>query len=221
MPPRVEWRRLAGNAIQCVVEVTVAQGDRYFTDYGDCDSFDPFLAKRKAELQKAGASPEQITEILKIDLQKKAYANALSRAISGWLGIRGLSWESLEQLGLDRSKAGRIEFKRGAAGGEMQTATCAEAAQLPIGSKFAIRAFLSSGRQLKGKNGKAYCLLNLTDETGELPVTLWAAKPEGLASGSAVYLPQVEVREYRGEKQYSASKIEVAEAPDEVEGDAI
>ncbi len=117
--PEFEWRDLAGGATQCICRQTARHrtSNRMFSDQGDCDSFDSFLIRRKKELGAEGATDEQITEICRVEMEKKARANAISRVVSGWTGIRGLSWEDLQRHGLGRDavqeQGGNVTFQHG------------------------------------------------------------------------------------------------------------
>ena len=216
--PKYDFVDFGPNAWQCVCTQTVGRNGREYTDHGDCDSYDEFFAKRRKELEKNGASPDVIAKILRADAQKKARANAVSRVVSGWSGLRGLSWEDLEQLGLQQSKSGRVPFRQGAAGGKLQNATCAALMQMPVGSKVALRCRIVSGIQKATSKGTPYCNIAVRDDSGSAKVRLWTAKPEWAGADADAFLPEIEVKDFRGQKQFEARKIEPIDEDVEASG---
>lgn len=77
---------------------------------GTCSSRDQFFAVRYENNEKyyLPASEVDITNIL-----KAAYTNMLTNAVTRCIGIRNLTWEQLDELGFDRSKAAKVEFAQG------------------------------------------------------------------------------------------------------------
>jgi hypothetical protein len=51
------------------------------------------------------------------NIMKAALTNCRTNGIMQILGLRGMPWERLEQLGLDRSLAAKVEFRKGGKGG--------------------------------------------------------------------------------------------------------
>jgi hypothetical protein len=51
------------------------------------------------------------SEVDPTNIVKAAYSNMLVNAVTRVLGIRGLTWEDLERLGFDRTRAARVQFK--------------------------------------------------------------------------------------------------------------
>lgn len=197
---------LPGGGYQCIRVVTARYRDLEFTDHGDCDSFDDFLAKRTKELEQRGATPEQVGAICRSDVSKKALANAISRAVSGVLGLRGMSWEDLHALGLPREGVKRTEFARGGKGGKVASLAIAEALKAAIGSKIALGGIV---RRLERR--EKVTKITLGDTAGAITVALVTSRspaPDWLAEGIGVFFPEVAVGEYQGAKQWTAFAIE-------------
>jgi hypothetical protein len=84
---------------------------------GDCSTADPFFCGKagdggifKRHLDRTG-SDAMAARLVLGDAKKKARENALSRGVSELLGLKGLSWKDLEQLGFKRTEAGAsIQF---------------------------------------------------------------------------------------------------------------
>jgi hypothetical protein len=73
---------------------------------GTCSSRDSFLG-----------SDTQEDDYDEGNIMKKALTNCRTNGIMQILGLRGMPWERLEQLGLDRSQAPKVEFRKGGKGG--------------------------------------------------------------------------------------------------------
>ena len=209
--PEVEWVEIEGGASQCICYVTVGRDGRMIRDHGDCDSFDEFLAKRREELHKNGANREQVEQIIRSDMQKKALANALSRAVSGWTGLRGLSWEDLEALGLNLGKVDKVKFAKGSKGGKAQSATLHALSEMAVGSRANIVGVVTGGYERTGTKGD-YCDISVRDETAELSIRLWSAKPDFVTRGASVAFSGVKVGEYQSRRQYVAKSVELCDA---------
>jgi hypothetical protein len=212
--PQYEFHDLGAGAWQCVCTQAVERNGRRYVDHGDCDSFDDFFAKRRGELERNGATPEAISRVLRAEAMKKARANAISRVVSGWTGLRGLSWDDLERLGLQRGRAGAVKFRQGSAGGKTAgEQALADALQLPKGSKCDIRASVIEGTQKQGAKGP-YCLLTLRDGDAEVRAVYWKARPDWLSAGVGVYA-SVTIDEYQGKPQLKIDHLEELGADDE------
>ena len=75
---------------------------------GTRSSRDPFFSVKKETAIPPG-------EIDKGDVKKAAYTNCIGNGVSRILGIRNLTWEDLEGVGIDRSKISKIGYKQGSA----------------------------------------------------------------------------------------------------------
>lgn len=209
--PQYEFRDLGNGETQCVCTVRAHYAGRRFEDIGDCDSFDDFLMKRREDLKRGAATDDQIRQVLRVELQKKARANAVSRAVSGLTGLRGLSWEDLDLLGLRRGRVARTEFRKGGAGGKVQSGSLAELAALPIGSTLSVTARVERVDVPK-EGSKAPFRFHVSDGGATMIVTTW--KEDGAQPGQDVFCDSVKVEEYQGKRQYKAASVAVAKATD-------
>ena len=108
--------------IEAMLEGTC--GGRTVTEIGDCSSDDKFYQRKvyNPETKTKELKPQAPEDVNEADVVKKAIQNGKSRLICSMVGIKGLSWEDLEKLGLDRSKAGAtVSYKKGGQGGSTQT----------------------------------------------------------------------------------------------------
>ncbi len=211
--PHYEFRDLGGGAAQCVCTVRVHHAGRTFQDIGDCDSFDDFLEKRRMDLERRGATPDQISAALRVELQKKARANANSRAVSGIAGLRGLSWDALEMLGLRRAKVGATQFRRGtaaAAQGRSVSGSLAELAAAPIGSVMTVTGVVEKVEERKSRDGsKTWYDVHVAGEAGgkSLRIQTWSADAAKLQPGDFVECAETTVKDYQGKPQYNAKAV--------------
>lgn len=219
--PKFKFRDLGDVAWQCICEVTVEKNGREFTDVGDCDSFDDFLKARKEKLENDGATPAQIAMLVQVEARKKAYANAMSRAVSGWTGLRGLSWEDLGALGLAQEKAGSIQHRKGVTKGAKipQVASIEELGKIPTGSTVDFTGQVRKVTTRQGAKGE-YCDVVIADAGGGCTtVRLWHEKPEWLESGCFARFAELKIGEYNKRRQYATPKIEESDPPtQETEG---
>lgn len=150
--------------------------------------------------------------LLRGDAMKKARENAMSRGVTELLGLKGLSWEDLAELGFSRSKAGsNINFKSGSAGGELKTLTVKDALALPKGSKFNLRGFLSDTetKEVKKRDGSkgAITKYKITDNVYTIIVGKFGDHVSGVTVGEGIYCENVSVSEYQGSLQYLADDV--------------
>lgn len=79
---------------------------------GTCSARDQFFSTR---YEGEGESRRQILlpaeAVDQPSIVKAAYSNMIANAVTRVLGIRGLTWEQLEQLGFDRSRAASVQFQ--------------------------------------------------------------------------------------------------------------
>jgi hypothetical protein len=77
---------------------------------GTCSSRDQFLGTETR-------GGRQLSDIDEGNILKAAYTNFEVNAITRLLGVRNLSWERLEQLGISQSGVAKVEYNAGAKGG--------------------------------------------------------------------------------------------------------
>lgn len=66
------------------------------------------------------------SEIDKGDVKKAAYTNLIGNGITRLLGIRNLTWEDLEVVGIKKEAVGRVEYK-GSTGGQQKAGVISDA----------------------------------------------------------------------------------------------
>lgn len=72
---------------------------------GSRGSKDPFFSKSHGK----DIPPSEINEN---NVRKAAYTNLLGNGITRLLGLRNLTWEDLKVSGIEKSKVGRVEYKK-------------------------------------------------------------------------------------------------------------
>lgn len=77
---------------------------------GTCDSRDQFLGTETR-------SGRALSEVDEGNILKAAYSNFLVNAITRLLGVRNMTWDKLQSMGIDPSKASKVEYKAGSKGG--------------------------------------------------------------------------------------------------------
>lgn len=211
--------------VEVLVEATWRETGHSIVEIGDANTRDKLWNTKSDRstmnqfLERAGGDEKIARQMLLGWVKKKALMNAYSRAIRGVLGMRGLSWDDLEPLGITREKAGgRVRFSKGATKASHKAAkaapvrvSLAEMLGLPQGSVCAV-----GGTILKAAaRGKGH-FYRITEGELEATVVVWWNDPTPLpdfaTEGTAVYFPIVEVREYQGNAQYAAQSIEAVEA---------
>lgn len=220
--PQFEFEDLNGGVHQCVAMVCVTRFGREAFEFGDCDSLDPFLDAKKANLSERGATPEQVTALIRVEMKKKALANAISRAVSAWTGLRGLSWEDLAELGLRREGVGAVSFKKGVAGkkgGQKPFVSFKDLAAQTKGSIVATSATVvqSHSRQAGGKDITDY---QLEGDGIKIKASMWGTALEWAVAGTPVAITELKVGEYNGAPQYTIIAWERSEAGGADEGGA-
>lgn len=213
--PAFDFRDIGGGAWQCECKLRVSIGNRSVVDIGDCDFFDPFLDAPKANYEnKLGMSKEQVRERLKVDGKKKAFANAVSRAVSALTGLRGLSWEDLEARGLQREKAGAVRHRTGSTSKTTKAATIKELLALPVGSKVGIRGIVVNVSERETKTGKkqSHWVVDGADKS-RVAIMVWGNVPEWAKTGVMVSFSEVEVGEYLNDRQYTGRDPSLVDEP--------
>ncbi len=77
---------------------------------GTCSSRDKFFAVRNGELLPAG-------DIDQTNIMKAAYSNLLVNGITRLLGLRSVTFEDLEAIGIELDKIEKVEYGKGTEGG--------------------------------------------------------------------------------------------------------
>ena len=156
-PPQVETiRRDDGHYIKRATGTAQRVGYEPVGAVGKAYSNDPFFTTRYAENE--NGDRERITlpasEVAEDDVEGKAVTNFYYRALCAVLGLKGLTWDDLRQLGIEKKKAAaRITFgegkalpkgepsgKQGTSGGAFKCPACGVGVM----------------RERKGKNGTFY-----------------------------------------------------------------
>lgn len=87
---------------------------------GTCSSRDQFIGTGEKALK-------PLSEIDEGNILKAAYSNMVVNAVTRLLGVRNLTWERLEQLGIKRDGAQKVEYRDGSkGGGQSQSSTDVE-----------------------------------------------------------------------------------------------
>lgn len=95
---------------QVVGVFTLGGGKDSVEAVGTCSSKDQFFAK-------AGGVLKPISEVDETNIMKAAYSNCVANGITRLLGIRNLTWEQVKAGGIDPSKAAKVKYANGGAGG--------------------------------------------------------------------------------------------------------
>ena len=195
---------------------------------GDCSTADSFFtgkegnAGRYKKYQDQTGSETMAARLLLGDAKKKARENAISRGVCELLGIKGLSWDDLAQLGFTRGQAGSsVKFKAGSQGGEIKTLTVSEALKVGKGSVISIigKAENAKVKQVKKSDGNISPVTDyiITDDKNKIKVSAWGECIDDLKAGDTILASGVKITEYNGNLQYTAKEISVKneEVPDE------
>lgn len=160
---------------------------------GTRSSSDPFFAGSKDR-------PKPPSEIDKGDVMKAAFTNCIGNGVTRLLGIRNLTYEDLQEAGIDPAKMGRVEYKKGA---EMsaevqfqQTEILTMLTEMSDGDPAKFTEALQKITAFRGRDGKDVPGKTRLEDLSEkaIPVThekvkklyeQWKAKNGGAASGSA------------------------------------
>lgn len=190
---------------------------------GDCSTADVFFTGREGNGGRYGRYKTQTgseimaARLLLGDAKKKARENAISRGICELLGLKGLSWDDLAQLGFNKSQAGaKIAFKQGSQGAEAPTLTVSGAAQAAKGSIINIRGKIIDCKERVIKGSKTITDYTITDGQNKIKVSKWGSTIEGLKAEQIIFAEKVTVGEYQGSKQYLATEISIVGAESEV-----
>lgn len=187
---------------------------------GDCSTSDSFFTGRdgkggrfKRYVDQTG-SEVMATRLLLGDAKKKARENAISRGVSELLGLKGLTWDDLEQLGFTRAGAGAsISFKQGSQGAEAKVLTVSQAMLVKPGSIIDIKAVLVDWEVKQvGKDKKDITYYVLHDGTNKIVIKKWGALKEGLEANKEVFCSKVKTEMYQDRLQFLAEEIALIES---------
>jgi len=73
---------------------------------GTCSSRDQFFARKHGQWR-------PLSEVDETNIVKAAYTNMEVNGMSRLLGLRGLTWSALEELGIDRKAVAQVQYKKG------------------------------------------------------------------------------------------------------------
>lgn len=197
--------------VECVIEAEWPACGLRCCEIGTCDTGDK-LWNNDAERsqinklrEKFGGDEALANRALLGWVMKKARQNAVSRAVGGVLGVKGLRWEDLAKAGFTPDKAGaQVTFKGKKTAkkstGALETVDVAGLLSLAIGSEVSVRAKLLSV-EVKAQ-GTKYIIgdvehkaeLFFKDQTDPLP--------EWCAAGVELFFPKVRASEYQGRTNY-------------------
>jgi len=156
-------------------------------------------------------------------VMKKARQNAVSRAVGGVLGIKGLRWEDIAKIGFTPEGAGaQVQYKAKKSAkkstGALETVDVAGLLKLAVGSKVSVRSRMLGGPEFSAKStrftvGDIHCKATLFVR-GTDPVD------DAYGPGAEVFAPVVEVSEYQGKPMYWANDgIQIVEPEGETDGE--
>ncbi len=212
-------------------------GDHYFIDclmqiewmgqstvsQGDCSTVDKFFTGAEgdagilAKEEKRTGSKEIAARLIRGDARKKARENALSRGVTELMGLKGLTWDDLKELGYGAEQAGaKVEFKTGSQGGKTGNLKIVEALQATVGSIINVQGKIANvtERKVKTKNGDSpitdYLLIE-PDNNATIKVSCWGTKLPGAEKDKWLHCEKVSVTEYQNRLQFSAKEVSVVE----------
>ena len=200
-------------------------------DLGTCDTQDKFFrgddesrALYRQYLERTGDDHKKAAQMLVGYICKKAFANALSRAVTAVTGLSGTTWEELGHLGL-AVREGATSHKytqratresKAAAKQVIDRMPICDVKELAIGSKAAIGGTIKYAD--KGPKSHKYTLL----EGGSMIVLYVRSQdelPDWATAGNEVWVPELEVgKPFQGKPMFWANKgIQLAGAEAEPE----
>ncbi len=158
---------------------------------GTRSSSDPFFCGSKDR-------PKPPSEIDKGDVMKAAFTNCIGNGVTRLLGIRNLTYEDLAEAGIDSSKIGKVEYRKGpemSAGAQEQRAEIERMImEMADNDPQKFSAALLKITSFPGKDGQTVLGKTKVEELSEkaVPVTYgkvqklyaeWKTKNGGTASG--------------------------------------
>jgi len=210
--------------VECTVLISWPEMCQEHWGLGSCSTRDKFFANTgegcqyNQYLKQAGGNERLAKVLLLGHVKKKAYQNALSRGVRGVLGLLGITWEELGEVGITREGAGaRVDYKKDGraakpAGKTAATVPLKELLSLPVGSVVSVRGTIERA----SKSGKRNAFHIGVDDLkawivrwSDPEVPMWAGDslPEWAKPGTFVFCESVKVGEYQGNKQFVARDI--------------
>lgn len=187
---------------------------------GDCSTQDSFFCGKEGKEGRFAKYKEQTgsdtiaARLLLGDAKKKARENAISRGVSELLGLKGLTWEDLKELGFERAGAGaRVEFKEQKKDELPRKQTklvlqVAEALKQEING-FDVEGQMDSIKTRTTSTGKVltdYVLAD-ADEKNMMLVSVWGECKESFRPGTVVIATNLKISTYQGKKQFVAETV--------------
>lgn len=77
---------------------------------GTCSSKDQFFAIRGGQLQ-------PLSKVDETNIMKSSYTNCVANGITRLLGLRNLTWQQVEKVGVQRDQVASVKYAEGGAGG--------------------------------------------------------------------------------------------------------
>lgn len=196
--------------VECLVEAEWPACGQAICETGTCNTRDKFwnADSERSEInqirQRAEGNEALARRMLLGHIKKKAYMNAVSRAVTGVMGIRGLTNEQLADAGFTPEKAGaqvKYKAKKGAkkSTGALETVDTAGLLALADASEVSVRAKLLSA-EITDK-GTKYIVGDVSKKA-----SLMSKKsdplPEWCVGGATVFFPLVKSSAYQGRTYY-------------------
>lgn len=201
---------------------------------GDCSTQDSFFCGKEGKTGRFAKYKEQTgsdtiaARLLLGDAKKKARENAISRGVSELLGLKGLTWDDLKELGFERAGAGAtVAFK----GGKKDVSPpYSDKHKTPLSIKEALQqetgGFDVEGQidSIKGRittTGKAltdYVLVD-SDEQHVMLISVWGECKESFSPRTVVVANNIKVSKYQGKSQYVAEAVASKQGEEHALGD--
>lgn len=202
-------------------------------EMGSCSTRDKFFSGKDGRsatmgkfIEAAGGDRRLGVQMMVGHVKKKAWSNWVSRVVCAVMGIKGLTWQRLGELGFSSKTAGaQVNFAKGAekAKAAAKTGKLAEPAgyvplselpNLAAGSVVSTTGDCTKVRGAKTKDQKNDLVYaTLTDAGVSIDVSKWGTVPDWLVLGARVYVTQMNVRIVGSQRYYNVDGWELA--PDE------
>lgn len=197
--------------VECLIEAEWPACGAKHTGLGTCDTGDKLWNNDKERSQinklreKFGGDEALANRALRGWVTKKAGENAISRAVSGVMGVKGLTWEELATAGFTPDKAGaQITFKGKKTAkkstGALDTVDVDGLLKLAVGSEVSVRAKLLSV-EVKAQ-GTKYIIGDVEHKAELFFKDQIDPLPEWCAAGAQLFFPRVRASEYQGRTNY-------------------
>ena len=210
--------------VECCLQATWRAMNLTVTEIGTRSTCDKFwnMGKLPQYMELTKGNERQARLLLRQDVRKAAHENAMSRAVQGLLGLRGLTVAELtEATGI--VPQGKVKFKtsgktdRKTGKTESKTVTVKECLTLAVGSKdLGVRGLVMGvvpkpkhlAVHLEGADGSNLLVKWWTGEDGT------ATQPDWLQAGLGVFFSDLQIKEYKGARDYQANHAEPVELPE-------